>query len=1063
MILTVLLRFVIICCCLCGVSPIFADTRPHSIKVVMDNNYPPFVFQDNNGNIQGILIDQWKLWERKTGIKANISAMDWGQAISRMKSGEFDVIDTVFQTEERSGWLDFTKPYEKIEVPIFFDKEISGITDAASLKGFVVATKTGDAAIDLLKRNGVENLMLFNNYEAVIQAAREHKITVFVADSPPALYFLHKFGIQKQYKMSDPLQVGHFHRAVKKGNVELLKTVEDGFGLISPAELKKIDKKWYGSPLENHISVESILAGSGALCLLLISLLFWNHTLRKAVTKRTAELKKTEESLHLTSFAVKNAADTVIWIADDASIIEGNEAACRLLGYTRDELLKLNVADISTFDTNVWPKHWEELKAHGSLFFESNQRAKDGKLIPVEITANFIRFNDREYNCAFIRDISKRRKAEVALRDSEEQMRIIFETTESGIIMVNPHGVIEFSNRRMAEMFGMSHDELIGTAYPDHLHESEKMTGDKRMRQLILGEIRSIATERRYIRKDGTDFWGYLSGRRLENPDGSLRVLVGFITDITERKQMIRQLAENELRLRTLVQTIPDLIWLKDIDGVYLLCNAMFESFFGAREADIVGKTDYDFVSKELADFFREHDRKAMAAGVPTSNEEWITFASDGHHALLDTIKTPMYDSEGKLVGVLGIARDITDRKNSEEERLTLERQLLHAQKLESLGVLSGGIAHDFNNLLLAILGNLDLALMKLPEEAPARKNIERAISASRHAAKLTNMMLAYSGKGNFIIQELSLTELLEENASMLSATTSKSIKIVLQLDHALPLVMADAGQIQQVVMNLITNASEAIGDVSGLITLSTGVQWFDQVILDGSRLEEKITAGRYVWMEVRDTGCGMNEDTLHKLFDPFFTTKFTGRGLGMSAVLGIIRAHKGAFLVESQPAVGTTIRVLLPISDIPLVEQVATPVAATEAVIAATCADTILIVDDEEMIREVFVDLIKELGFGVLLAADGKEALRIFREQADRICLVLLDQVMPDMDGVVVFRELRRIQPEIKVLLVSGYSEQEISGRYKKLGLEPDGFIQKPFTLSILADEVRRVLGDAG
>ena len=248
-----------------------------------------------------------------------------------------------------------------------------------------------------------------------------------------------------------------------------------------------------------------------------------------------------------------------------------------------------------------------------------------------------------------------------------------------------------------------------------------------------------------------------------------------------------------------------------------------------------------------------------MEAGKPSSNEEWITFADDGHHALLNTIKSPMFDVEGKLIGVLGIARDITEIKKAETERLNLERQLLHSQKLESLGVLSGGIAHDFNNLLLAILGNLDLALMKLPHEATVRKYIDHAVNAANHASKLTNMMLAYSGKGSFIVKELNLTELVEENANLLLAAIPKSVKLDLQLDHSLPPVMADAGQIQQVVMNLITNASEAIGEDNGMITLSTGVQKFDQSTLNSSRLEENLAAGRYVWMEVRDNGCGMD------------------------------------------------------------------------------------------------------------------------------------------------------------------------------------------------------------
>ena len=189
----------------------------------MDNNYPPYVFIDSAGELQGILIDQWRLWEKKSGITVEIHAMDWGKAISGMKAGEFDVIDTIFKTEERSGWLDFSRPYADINVPIFFDKNISGITDIASLKGFPVATKAGDAAIDLLMRSGVDNLMLFNSYEAVILAAKEHKVSIFVVDAPPALYFLYKLGIQDYFKQSAPLNVGQFHRAVKKGNSDLLR------------------------------------------------------------------------------------------------------------------------------------------------------------------------------------------------------------------------------------------------------------------------------------------------------------------------------------------------------------------------------------------------------------------------------------------------------------------------------------------------------------------------------------------------------------------------------------------------------------------------------------------------------------------------------------------------------------------------------------------------------------------------------------------------------------------------------------------------------------------------
>ena len=805
------LRIVLICFCLIGLCPILTLARPYSIRVAMDDNYPPFSFKDSDNNQQGILIDQWRLWEEKSRIKVEIHAMDWGKALSGMKAGEFDVIDTIFKTEERSGWLDFSRPYAKLEVPIFFDKDIFGITDAASLKGFIVAAKRGDAAVDLLKSKGVEDLVLFNSYEAVVLAAKEHKINVFVVDKPPALYFLHKFGIDENFRQSPPLNVGEFHRAVKKGNRELLETVEEGFRLIAPDELKKIETKWYGSDLANSRYISYFLFALGGLAILVLALFVSNRILRSMVNSRIAAQKASEDALRA-----------------------------------------------------------------------------------------------------------------------------------------------------------------------------------------------------------------------------------------------------NEAFVKTLMDAIPVPIFYKDNKGRYIGFNSSFGEFNGLSQDDLIGKSVFDIAPRELAEVCHAKDSELFEHSGSQIYESQMKNASG---EIRDVIfhKAPFTDIYGHVSGLIGAIIDITDRKKTEEERLYLERRLLHSQKLESLGVLSGGIAHDFNNLLQALLGNLDLALMRLPADAAGRKNIDHAVNAGKHAAKLTNMMLAYSGKGLFVVKPLNVTELVEENASMLEAAIPKSITLEKHLDHNLPAIMADTGQLQQVVMNLITNASEAIGEQDGKIRLSTGAREFDQTTLNSSRLEEKLTPGRYVWLKVCDSGCGMDEGTQQKLFDPFFTTKFTGRGLGMSAVLGIIRAHKGAFLVDSKPGVGTTIQVLLPISTHSKTERADSPASAGEPRPIDRHRWIILVIDDEEMIRGVCVGMLEELGFEVLSAASGEEALSLFRKQGDRIDLVLLDQVMPGMDGVAVFKELRRIRPEIKILLASGFSEQEAAERFKDLGL--NGFIPKPFDLKQLAEELQQAL----
>jgi nitrogen-specific signal transduction histidine kinase len=404
------------------------------------------------------------------------------------------------------------------------------------------------------------------------------------------------------------------------------------------------------------------------------------------------------------------------------------------------------------------------------------------------------------------------------------------------------------------------------------------------------------------------------------------------------------------------------------------------------------------------------------------------------------------------------VIKDITERKLLEQQRLELERRLLFAQKLESLGVLAGGIAHDFNNLLMVVLGNLEMSLMELSPEASSRTGIEKAIQAAHKAADLTRQMLAYSGKGHFKVEDLNLGELLEENAGMIQAVLSKGVELEVRVNQVLSFIRADAGQIQQVVMSLITNAAEAIGEGTGVVTLSTGVEDFDGSYLKRSLIEEKPLPGRFVYLEVSDTGCGMDDTTLKRLFDPFFTTKFTGRGLGMAAVHGIVRGHKGAIIVGSEAGRGTTVRVLFPAAN--AVEVVAAPEAETAARGCAAEAPplpkTVLVVDDEESVRNVCKAMVEHFDFRVFTAADGEDALRVFRERAGDIDCVILDLTMPHMDGLTAFRELRRIRPDVRVILSSGYDEQEATRHFTGQGLA--GFIQKPYRIH----DLQKALGSA-
>ena len=443
-------------------------------------------------------------------------------------------------------------------------------------------------------------------------------------------------------------------------------------------------------------------------------------------------------------------------------------------------------------------------------------------------------------------------------------------------------------------------------------------------------------------------------------------------------------------------------------------------------------------------------------------SREFIIRRSINDDRIVMANASPIKNDAGEIVAAIVVFSDITDRKRLEEERIDMERQLLQTQKLQSLGILAGGIAHDFNNLLMAVLGNLELAMDEISPVSSARPYLENSEKASRRAADLTRQMLAYSGKGRFILNQMNLSELVQENIHIFRSSISASIDLILHLNHDIPPIMADVGQIQQVVMNLITNAAEAIGDNAGTINLTNGVQTCDDACLKLSRLHEKPAPGDFIYLEVTDTGCGMDEPTQKKIFDPFFTTKFTGRGLGMSALQGIILGHKGAIFVDSNMCSGTTIRVLFPVSDIVQDKKpsILPPQEAPLVLDTPSKLGVILVADDEEAMRTLCSDMVARMGYGSLTAADGEEAVKVFRDNADDIFCVILDLTMPKMDGYVTFQALKQLRPDVKVILSSGYNEQVITQRFTGLGLA--GFIQKPYRRQQLQDELKRVIADS-
>ena len=412
-----------------------------------------------------------------------------------------------------------------------------------------------------------------------------------------------------------------------------------------------------------------------------------------------------------------------------------------------------------------------------------------------------------------------------------------------------------------------------------------------------------------------------------------------------------------------------------------------------------------------------------------------------------------IYGPDRSVIRVEGILTDITASKRAEEERFEMERRLQHAQRLESLGVLAGGIAHDFNNLLQIIVSNACFARHENEGNATALGFLENIDMASARAAALTKQMLAYAGKGRFVVTSVDLAMMVEKTAQLLQSSISKKASLRIDLMQDLPAIQADASQMNQVIMNLIINASEALGDQPGEICVKMRTVELDQACSEKTFPHSPLPEGKYVTCAVRDTGCGMDEETQAKIFDPFFSTKFIGRGLGLSAVQGILRTHKGAIRVESQPGKGSTFTIYLPASENAAKVSTTVPSAAPHTRLEGT----ILIVDDEEMLRDVLRYQIEKMGLKVLEAQDGQEALEVYRQHQREITLVILDYKMPKLDGVEALIALRKFDPQVRAILSSGYPAKEAFKGDDALGWS--GFIQKPYQPKELAETIRNLL----
>jgi PAS domain S-box-containing protein len=606
-----------------------------------------------------------------------------------------------------------------------------------------------------------------------------------------------------------------------------------------------------------------------------------------------------------------------------------------------------------------------------------------------------------------------------------------------------------------AEMLGYQLEEIAAdrASWEGRIHPDDKPRVTALLNGHLAGQSPFYEADYRIQKRHGEWMWIHARGAVIERaPDGTPLRIAGTHLDLTERKAA--EVEKN--RLLNIIEASSDFIATADLEFRPLYLNPAFQRLIGAQD---------------LASARRLHSAKGrpewalkiiMEEALPAAHTKgiWVgecaLLDSQGREVPVSQLIILHRDDDGRPAAFSMIARDISRQKEVEAVRLATERKMLQAQKLESLGVMAGGIAHDFNNLLTAMLGNASLAEMDLPEASPIHVYVRQIRSAALRAAELCKQMLAYSGRGYLTASRLDLSALVEQTKQLLNASITKKCVLVYDLPQGLPPVEVDEGQIRQVLVNLAINASEAIGERSGVIRISTGKSRQDSAQLAKAHFSPDLPSGDYVFLEVVDNGSGMEPDVVARIFEPFFTTRFAGRGLGLPAALGIVRAHRGAINVRTEPGLGSTFRILLPAAG-------RLPVPAPDADRAKAAKPrnrgTILVVDDEETVRIVASRLLESAGFGVVLAEDGRKALEIFENRADEFSAVLLDLTMPHMNGEETFRELRKVRPEVPVVLMSGFSEEDSVNRFA--GRDLAGFVPKPFDREALISRFLSFSGD--
>ena len=644
--------------------------------------------------------------------------------------------------------------------------------------------------------------------------------------------------------------------------------------------------------------------------------------------------------------------------------------------------------------------------------------------------------------------VSSEHPAAEDLHQGEKRFRTVFDAAPLGIAIADAKGYFIEANEAFFRLLGYSQNEIKKLTFMDITHPDDRPETIRLSKKALDGENNSYQTEKRYLKQNGDYLWGIVRTTAIKDQHGNLQYWLALIEDITEHKAAKEALKKTGKRYRNILESIEEGYFEVDLKGNFTFFNDQVCGITGYPRQELMGMNNRQYTSPETARRMFKTFNQIFKTGTSAKITKYEIIRKDGTRKTLEVSAALMRDLEDTPIGFRGILRDATERIQAEKDRKRLESQVQHAQKMEAIGTLAGGIAHDFNNLLMGFQGNISLMLMDLVEDHPHCEflhNMERYV---KRGSELTRQILGFARGGKYQVKTTILNDLIHKSADMFSRT-KKEITIHKKFQDDLWSVEVDQGQIEQVLLNLFVNAWQAMPG-GGSLFLET-----ENVTLEENDYDKPyaISAGRYVRISVSDTGIGMDKATQERIFEPFFTTKDVGRGtgLGLASTYGIIKNHNGIINVYSEKGHGTTFRIYIPASTKQVIKEKPRPEVAQGG------TETILLVDDEDMVADIGKDMLEKLGYTVLVAASGAEALTIFDTNRNEVKLVILDMIMPDMSGGETFNRLKAIKPDAKILLSSGYSLNGRATKIMKRGC--NGFIQKPFNLKQISSKIREIL----